>query len=525
MLKELRIQNLILIENETVTFSEGFNVISGETGAGKSALTTALSLVLGARSDTKLLRKGAEKGAVEAVFQAPVASILAEAGIEHSEEEDLLIRREITSSGRSRSFVNAQPAHSALLRQLAPHLVDLVSQHANQQLRNIEAHRSLLDLFGAVSLGKFQQAWSEELRVHAELQDLIQREAEYTRERDRLHHEIEEIQAVSPEEGEDDALFEEYSALTEAQEELGRLLGVNEALGHSLNTLQGQKERLVEVADQENIDLFKQVITELEEIAYSLRTRQSELECNPRRLVEVDQRLSLITRLKRKYGQEVSEIQEYLERAMDRCQFLDNLELHREDLEHAHKEALATTQLCAQELTEQRRVAAKKLGKAITDQLHGLNLAQARFDVELRPCARSSCGDEQVEYMLAPNTGEDAVSVASKVSGGELARVMIALKRVLAGKEKVGTLIFDEVDANIGGETATLIGERMHEMGAERQVICITHFAQVAHFAERHMQIYKEQVDGRTRSRVKVLKPLDRSKEIARMLGKVPATA
>ncbi len=502
MLKELHIRNIILIEEAELTFSRGFNVISGETGAGKSALTSALSLLLGGRADGSLIRKGCSEASVEAVFV-----------------NGLHVRREITSAGRGRCAINGQNASLRELRDATAGIVDLVGQHANQQLRTSESHRDLLDLFGEVNFKAYKESWSQQVQYHSELSELVQHESLYLRERDRLAHEIAEIEQVQPGEDEDDQLFEEYSSLTKNQDQLKALLSVNDALDQLLARAQIQRGAVDRVATSECAALYKQAVAEIEEVAYTLRTRQAELEFDPERFEEIDARLTAITRLKRKYGKTVAEINAYAEQARVRMDTLDGYDFRREELRKLHAAAVLATEAAAAALTQARTEAAGRLAEQMTALLRDLNMPHAEFTVAVQPQARSSHGDEQIEFFLAPNRGEEAVSVASKVSGGELARVMIAIKALLAGKEEVGTLVFDEIDANIGGETATLIGARLQEMGQHRQVVCITHFPQVASFAERHLQVYKQEIDGRTVSVVRVLDGKDRPEEIARMAG------
>lgn len=534
MLKHLRLQNIILVEQADIPFDAGLNILTGETGAGKSAIMTALNLALGERSDTGVIRRGCEKGIVEAVFNvegvSDLSDYLNEAGIDQDPEQDLLIRREISNSGKSRIFINDRQVGLQLLRKIGYHLIQFVSQSANRQLFSQDYHREVLDLYGDLtSLHKeFKEAYSEENRLKVLSEKWKGEESLRLREIDTCLSELEELDEARLKEGEDEELFAEYTLLVHSEEldekvsEINQILsGDKQPVPASLNRVKNNLDS-VSKFDPSLADAAQSIhnaILEIQEVAYTLRNYQGSISHNPARLHEVNERLALINRLKRKYGSTLPEIDKYREQTTNKLRSLENREAEIEELRKQITQAEELTERLAKQLSEKRSVVATQFEKELTTQLHSLNMPKAKFIVRIDPQKRTASGDDKVEFYLQPNTGEHQIALREDASGGELSRVLLSLQTLLAGKNMISTLIFDEVDANIGGETAAIIAEKLREIGKKHQVICITHFPQVAARAHHHLQIVKTEKEGRTFTEVRRLDHTTRQKELERMIG------
>jgi DNA repair protein RecN (Recombination protein N) len=533
MLKYLNIQNIILVEQAAIPFHLGLNILTGETGSGKSAIMHGLSLAIGERADTSLIRQGCEKGIVEAVFEignAALLSLLDEGGIEHDVGQDLIIRREIAQSGKGRVFINNQMAQLSFLRKLGLQLVQIVGQHANQSLLSLDYHRDVLDLYGNLQtlLQRFQQSYECEKKLGMELEQLMQQESQRLREIDVCQRELEELEEAQIKEGEDEELFAEYTLLCHAEEISTKMNEIHQALSGErqplLATLNRQKQTLeslvkIDPSLQESAQAFQNVFLELQEISHTLRQYQGRLHFDPDRLYHINERLSLLSRLKRKYGATVEEILRYQGQTQTKLNRLENAENEIEQLQQQLQAIEVQTHQFAQELTFQRQQYASQCEQALTKHLQSLNMHKAEFNIQVTPQKRTRDGDDRVEFFLRPNVGERQIPLKEGASGGEISRVLLALQALLAGKEKTATLIFDEVDANIGGETATIVGDKLREISQQHQVICITHFPQVASQADHHLQISKEEREGRTITQVQKLDASSRQLELARMAG------
>lgn len=533
MLKHLRLQNIILVEQADIPFSAGLNIITGETGAGKSAIMDGLCLAVGERSDVNVIRRGCEKGIIEASFdieQSSLFHILEEAGIDHEPGQELIIKREISSTGKNRIFINHQQVQLNLLRRIGSHLVHHVGQHANQQLFSLEYHREALDVYGELTslVASFRESFEKENALRQELEALIHQESQRLRDIDICRKELEELEEAQLKDGEDDELFAEYTLLFNAKELAEKIFEINQVLSGErqpvLPLLHKQKtalEALVRYDSslKETLESFQNAVVELQEVAHSLRRYQSSLHDDPERLEIINDRMTLINRLKRKYGANLAEIKVYQDQTKDKLQQLENADERIEQLHIEIQAAEKKTHELAEKLTAKRKKKAEELGKALTAQLRSLNMSKAHFSVGVTPQKRHSVGDDRVEFFLQPNVGEHQVSLKEAASGGEVSRVLLALQTLLAGKAKMLTLIFDEIDANIGGETATVIGQKLRDIGKQHQVICVTHFPQVASCAHHHLQISKQEREGRTFTQVQCLNETTQPQELARMLG------
>ena len=534
MLKELRLSNIILAESISIPFSHSFNVLSGESGSGKSAIMNALNLIAGERCDSSCVRHGEEKGIVEAVFDCmnlpQLHSILENAGIDHDSDSELFIRREITAAGKSRAFINNQLAQLALLKQVCSYLFEVVGQHANQKLLSLDYHRRTLDLFGNLEkdLTAFSRSWQEEVEIREKLKELVSSEAQRMRSIEIFKMEIEELEEADVKEGEEEELFAEYTQLSNSEE-------LAQKSGDILNVLNGEKistlvhlnkqkttfEHLIKLAPKlsEICASYQNVLLELQEVAHSLRMFKSSIEHNPERALFLEKRLEIINRIKKKYGPSFEEIKAYHKKTSESLKKLENSEADIELLQAKLNALKQKNDADSHNLTIKRKKAAVDLQKAVISQLRNLNMPKVEFFVEISPQKRSKNGDDKIEFSLVPNVGEHRVPLRDCASGGELSRIMLAIQTLLAGKEKIPTLIFDEIDANIGGETASVVGGKLKEIATSHQVLCITHFPQVAKLAAHHLRILKKEVSGRTVTLVDLLDQASHQQELVRMMG------
>lgn len=535
MLKQLNIKNLILIEFLEVQFSSGFNVITGETGAGKSAIISAIKLICGERADLKLVRKGSEKAVVEALFASELypqfLNLLEESGIECDISEDIIIKREILSSGKSRVYINHQMAQLSLLKKIGSKLIHVVNQHANQRLFNLEEHRNIIDLFGHHQklLSEYSLLWQKLISVTKELNLLIEGESSRIREIECLEKEIEEIEEAKLKEDEEENLFSEYTLLTKKDEILKKvqlLLDFFEKNGNGIIFQLSKKLDLftslvaIDPLLKETLNSFRSATIELEEVSHSLNYYISKFENDPFRLEFLNERLTLINKLKRKYGSSIGAIKSYLNEAHNRLNYLKNNENEIEKLSISLKEIEFQIEALGLKLSEARRSAASLFEETVCRELKELNLPHVQFKVKFYEQERSVHGNEKIEFFFSPNLGENMIPVKDCASGGEISRIVLAIETILSSKNEVKTLIFDEIDSNIGGETAAVIGKKIKFISKENQVLCITHFSQVAEQADNHFRIEKKEEGGRTFSFLEILDLNKKEKELYRMIGK-----
>jgi DNA repair protein RecN (Recombination protein N) len=527
MLRLLRIRNLAVIEAVDVEFETGFNVLTGETGAGKSILVEAVGLLLGARATADLVRTGESQASIEALF-------------ERSDGTELVIRREITTQGRSRSFVNGALATASALRDLSEQLVELHGQHEHQALLDPTAHLPLLDQYAHLEplAEDVSTAWQRVRAARDQLDRSRMDEREKAARLDLIAFQLTEIEKAAPRPCEDEELFatkqvlanaerlrrlcdESYAALYESdQAVLAGLGGVWKRVGE-LATIDARFSPYVEARDA--------IKSQLEDLAFFLRDYGAEVDASPGRLQQVEDRLALLERLKRKYG---PTLQDVIDRGAVLARERDLLSGTTERAEDLRRELDAATEKyldIARQLSERRKAAAVKFAAVLEAGLAELAMARTRFDVrfnrtELPPEAWSERGIDQAEFFVSPNPGEDLRPLARIVSGGELSRGMLALKTLAAGNETGKTLIFDEVDAGIGGRVADVVGARLADLGARFQVLCITHLPQIAARAATQFRIEKEVRRTRTATSVARLDETSRVDEIARMIGGAAVT-
>ncbi|MGE0197846.1 MAG: DNA repair protein RecN [Simkaniaceae bacterium] len=521
MLVSLTLRNFVLIDQITLPFHEGFHVLTGETGAGKTLLVQAMHLLTGQKVSVDLIRHGEDKATIEALFdigKLPAVQIfLQEAGIEQDPQEYLHIKRELTRASKNRIFINSQLASLALLSKIGPLLLSLIGQNSAQHLRHREEQRALIDTFGDLDqeVLAFSLSYEEEKKLEDELAHLERKTPEITLE--KLRFEWEEWNRFQYQEGEEETLFDTYKTLAQHSDSLEKLSRVQEGLDHpSLLSTLLQCQKLSEGEISEHLG---SAIAHLQEASYLTSQKLENSESQAERFEEVEERLSTLNSLKKKYRIEVSEILTHVESLQREIDTLENLDLHISSLKKKLKEKQQHNNARAATITEKRKASADILCSALTRELQALNMPHAKVVISIEPKAIGPTGGDQVTLFLAANKGEVPASLESKTSGGELSRFLFAVTLLLSEKNALPTLIFDEIDSNVGGETATLVGQKLKALGKHCQVLAISHFPQVARFADHHMQISKTEKEGRTVTTMCYLEKNETDEELMRMLG------
>jgi DNA repair protein RecN (Recombination protein N) len=537
MLTELRIKNFAIIESLTLPLAPGFNVLSGETGAGKSIIVGALGLLLGERASGDLIRTGADRAVVEGVFDiaghASAAAVLDERGVD-VENDTVVLRREVNASGRARAWVNGTTVTAAVLAEIGRLLVNLHGQHEAQTLLDPDAQRQILDAFGGATgqANQLEAAYETLTAVRRDIRTLESRRADAERRADYLRHVVQEVDAAHLTTGEDERLKDEARRLEHAEElrllaqgmtsalegdedaVLRRLAAVQRSLA-SIQRIDPSLSRLQET--------FDAAFYGLEELARELVAYEEGIELDPERLAEVERRRDLIFRLTKKYGPAIGDVLETAQRARAELDLIDSAAFDMRQLTERERAAAARLDAAATALTALRTAAADRLARAVDQVLPDLGIADGRFTAALT--ARSdigAAGAEDIEFRVALNVGHDARPLARVASGGELSRVMLALKTILARLDHVPTLVFDEVDAGIGGRVGLQVGETMRRVAAHHQVFAISHLPQIAARAHHHILVAKGAREGVTTADTRVLEGDGRVVEIARMLGGDP---
>jgi len=534
-LSSLRIRNLALVEELTWTLSPGCTAITGETGSGKSIIVGALKLVLGERADKTLIRTGADSCTVEAVFEVKDAkgmnATLEPQGVEPCEDGQLLLKRVFSASGTNRQFINGSPTTLSVLKTLGDDLVDLHGPHDHQSLLSVEKQLALLDAYaGAEKLrGEYAAAWRQLSQRTAERDELASSEASMERELDLLRHQVGEIEAAQLRPEEEEEVNARYAVASNARRllelsgaALGRLTEADDAVLNRLGEV-GKVLRDLERIDPTAVrfsDTLHRALAELDDLAGSLQSYAEELDLEPNELATLEERVSLFETLKRKYGQSLAAVIDFGAKAAER---LNKIESRGEELVRLEKEIAAAQKALIDlggKLSAKRKAAAPKLATSVTGHLRDLGFKRSEFEAALVPLsAPGPHGLESAEFLFAPNPGEPAKPLKLIASSGEISRVMLAVKTSLAAQDTVSLLVFDEIDANVGGEIAHAVGAKMASLGDGHQVLCITHLPQVAAAADAQFVVTKEFVNDRTISRLTPVEGKARAEEIARMLG------
>jgi len=551
MLTTLRIKNFALVDEMTMELKPGYNVITGETGAGKSILIGALTLVLGERADRALIRDGADGCSVEAVFDVsdlrmPLRELLEKNGLDACEDGQLILKRSLSTGGTNRQFVNGSPTALSTLAAVGEWLVDIHGPHDHQSLLQPSRQLAMLDSFGG--LEKQREAYGALMRtrleVEAQKSALMMDEKSYFQQLELIRFQSAEICGAQLQLGEDQQVDEEYSRgsnaarLLQLSQTALELLSENETsllnqaggLGRTLQELGRLDSRAGEFAQ-----LHEQGVSVFRELHNTLVRYAETVEIDPARLQELAERLDLLNSLKRKYGPSLADVIAFGEQAARNAASLEQRETEVARLESELRRLEIELWNTGGSLSACRQKILPQLAKAVRAHLAELGFKQSRFDVAFttrdeaqfkQQLARPSMhGLDEVEFQFAPNPGEPSRPLRAIASSGELARVMLAIKTVLAAEDEVPVLVFDEVDANVGGETANAVGEKMRQIAQKRQVLCITHLPQVAATASAHFLASKAVRCGRTFSQISLLSRQDRVTELARMLGGQTATA
>lgn len=547
MLTTLRIKNLALVTDLTLDLQPGFNAITGETGAGKSIVIGALNLVLGQRADRTLIRTGTDSCTVEATFHMgslpfPINDFLEEIGLEPCEEDQLFIRRSFTTAGANRQFINGSPTQLQTVAWLGESLVDMHGPHEHQSLLHPARQLVILDAFANLQTvrNRFANLLRNRLALEEEKAGLIVDEKTYAQQLDLLRYQVREIEQAGLTPDEEPLLEQDYQRATHAtrllqlcqtaqsilSDEEQSLVTSAGALGralHELARLDPSGSSLLEIHEQA-LQLYQDLQSELSRYA-------DKMDLDPRRLQDLEERWNRIQNLKRKYGPNLEDVLRHGESAAEQLQ---NLEQRDDQLHRIHSEIQRIDEelgKLARQLTDSRKKIIPTLSKAVTRQLADLGFKQSKLEIHRKtlepgktgsdapPAWPFSSGLDSIDFQFAPNPGEPARPLRSIASSGEMSRVMLALKTVLADQDAIPLLVFDEIDANVGGQTAHVVGEKMRQIGWKRQVLCITHLPQVAAAASAHFRVTKQIRDGRTLTRVEPLDRQERIAELARMLG------
>ena len=531
MLSTLHIENIAVIESADIAFDRGFNVLSGETGAGKSIVIDAISAILGERAYREMIRTGSDRAFVSGVFDGvPELPWFGEYQVPW--ENEVLIQREILSDGRNLCKVNGRGVTVGQLRALCASLVSIHGQHDSQQLFDEAKHLELLDAFAANGdlLADYRTAYDKAAAIHADLARLNLNEGEKLRRMETLQHQIKELEKAALQPGEEEVLSQRQKLLMNAEKLTDALQETVSALCGDENTdgacdqMNLASRRLSSVArlDERAASLLERIQDlsySLSDLSEELRDYSDSLNSSEEELDEIGARLDLIHRLKRKYGASCEEMLAYLDHAKAE---LDDIAFADEKKARLQKEleaALAVAHQKAGTLRASREQAAEKLSEQILSELTDLNMPKVRFRVDFTDTKLSPVGSETAAFLMSANVGEALKPLSKVASGGELARIMLALKNVLAGQDAVGTMIFDEVDAGVSGRAAQKVAEKLRKVAAGRQVLCVTHLPQIAALAEHHLLISKSERQGRTYTSVTPLDRNGRIQELGRMIG------
>ena len=538
MIKLLRIKNIALVDSAEIEFDPGLTLLTGETGAGKSILIDALGLLLGARASSEIVRSGQEQGSVEAVVESGALAETLAAHALPTDGDEVIVRREVHVSGRGKATVNGALVPVSLLRELSPLVAAIHGQHEPQGLLDADTHVKLLDAYGELAGGAREVAnFYAQLREAEEALESFGRDRrEAERRRDALDFQVAEIEKAHLVAGEEDELRRERGLLGNA-ERLATAAGESYALLYEdeaavLARIAQVFRRVEELAALEPsfvpyMDAHASLKAQLEDLALQLRDFQEELQVSPARLDEVESRLALIERLKRKYGSSLEEVIAFGQKCREELDALSDPEQRERALAKMRDLAAGRYTKAAADLSRRRRLAARELEKRVEAELGQLAMEKTRFRVGFQPEtageppreAWSEQGFERVEFLLSPNPGEPLRPLARIASGGELSRIMLALKSVAHLDSEGKTLVFNEVDADIGGRVAEVVGKKLRSMAAAHQVLCVTHLPQIASLADRHLVVRKQAEKNRTRTTVEAVDGPARVEEVARMLG------
>ncbi len=542
MLTELRIRNLAIIESLDLSFSKGLSILTGETGAGKSIILSAVQLLLGSKATEEMIRSSEEEGSVEAFFDISANGRVLEKVRErfpdrtrHGEEGFLLLRRTLSRSGRGKAFINGNLATLGMFTEIGEDLLSIYGQHEHQSLQRVETHVDILDEFGGLMglRGEFQNHFIEYADLSEKILKIREEQEKRRKERELMTFQSREIEASGLQAGEEESLKEEQRILANAQKLMGFVNASEDMLygeeGSAMDKVQAvlRQGREMAAIDPSLFPLLKSLesgLIQLEDVTQALRDYEKRVEINPERLETIENRLDEIDRLKRKYGPTVEAVLLVKKEFDERLAIFTSDEERLSDLDGRLRPLEQKVMSLANRLSEERKRVSVELGRSIEKELASLGMKKTTFQVRREDLPHSIKGMDRIEFLVSPNIGEEVKPLAKIASGGELSRMMLAMKRILA---KIGgrqVLIFDEVDSGIGGAIAEVVGRKLRDLSRDHQVICVTHLPQIACFADAHYSVKKEVKGGRTITQVDRLEKERVVEEIARMLGGVKVT-
>ena len=532
MLELLHIENIAIIEAADIEFAPGFNALTGETGAGKSIVIDSLSAVLGQRTSRELIRTGAEKAFVSAAFSGMAPELTEELGIQPEADGTLLLQREIQTDGKNVCRVNGRPVTVGQLRALGARLLNIHGQHDGQQLLDEEQHIVYLDSFGRVeSLAiTYAEKYKNFTDIRRQIGALQRDEAEKARRVDTLQYQIEELRRAKLTPGEEEELTARRGMLRNAEKFLGAVAGADYALngddsgGGALSALRQAQDALSGVRNLD--DAFGQLYerlgeaySEVYDIAATVEDKRGELDVSPGELDRVESRMDLLYRLKKKYGATVEDMLDYQARCEAELAQIEDAGDTLARLEQALSKAEKEARQAAQALSDARKAAADRLTAQILTELQQLDMGKIRFAVDFAEKPLDRDGMDTVRFLMSANVGEELRPIHKIASGGELARIMLAMKNVLSEQDHVGTMVFDEVDTGVSGRAAQKVAEKMARISRRKQVLCVTHLPQLAAMADTHFSVEKGERGGRTYTEVRRLDREQRRRELARLTG------
>lgn len=534
MLTTIRIKNLAIVENVKVEFQDGLNVITGETGAGKSILIGALTLVLGGRADKTMIRTGEDKCGVEALFSlknvTPINSLLDNIGIDTCEDGQLIVQRIISESGNGKNIINGCAATVQMLKKLGNLLVDMHGPHDHQSLLSRDFQLEMLDSFAQLEeiKQKYKVSYRKMLDIEADLKALDGNDQQVDQQIDLLSYQVNEIESADLSENDEEGLAKEHSRVANAQRiiELSSVVynAISEDEYSAFNAMTGAQSALTELTSiiddaEEWKNEAETISIQLQELASTINNTIQNMDADPERLQWLDDRMTLIHALKRKYGSTIEDIIIFGQKASDRLKELQNREKIISETTKKLEKAKVELTTIGKKLRSGRKKAAQTMADDVTSELRDLGFEHGLFSVNLEPCEPSPSGIDEIEFGFAPNLGETMRPLRAIASSGEISRVMLAIKTILASHDMIPIMVFDEIDANVGGETANAVGKKLSGVATTHQVICITHLPQVAVHGNTHFVVSKQTDGSRTKTTITALSQGNRTLEIARMLG------
>jgi DNA repair protein RecN (Recombination protein N) len=553
MLKSINVKDYALIEKVDVEFGKGLNIITGETGAGKTILIDAMSLLLGERASTEVVRKNAEKSIVEGVFEIDsnkkVSALLKENEIEISsgESPELIIRREISLKGSNRCFINDTPVQLNVIKDLGDLLVDLHGQHEHQSLLRKETHIDFIDSCGNTEdlLRTYRWVYNSLLKLQNELKNLKEQEATLKEKKEIYSFQLKEIDSISPEEGEEEKLSGELTILENSEKLLELTSGIYQNLYESENSVYDSLVKIknnlqdlikIDPSFKDSGNEFETVLSLLKDLSGNIRGYNSKIEVDSERLEKIRERLGTLNLIKKKYGGTITSVLEYREKISEVLNVAENYSGKISELETKIKAVRESCGSTAEKLSGLRKQISKKVEKEIVEFLTQLGIPNSRFEVRIKqvqaqgneesyvivkgkPFKFNASGYDEVEFFISTNPGEDLKPLVKVASGGEVSRIMLALKSILAKNDKLPLLIFDEIDSGISGHIAQKVGQSLKNLAGYHQVIAITHLPQISGLADQHYAVEKREVEGRVISSIKKLSVDERVNEVAKLLS------